>query len=588
MPPVILVFGVTLFFWHILQRPMSAWVGDACTIDFQGTVQQLWLLRFHNFDLAELSRSVYMTYPTPVNVLSELGFLLDIGVLASMQALFGAILGYNIGAWLILVGLALAVYYCARRYDLSPWFATVAGLITVSASPIAEELTSGRFYQILSLATATVCLAEWPRLTSGNRWAAIRCGFWLTVTVFAHAFTGQLIGFFLLITAVVTLFRTGNGSRRGLLIQYLWASGVLLLLALGPVIFQLTHLPSGEESIAMLSGYEEYYFSVFQVRELKGLSPLKLLGQGHLRVFVLVLAAGALFVRNRCTGVLLFAGLLVGAMFIVWGPYHHTSISTVGGQSTGLKVPLPYLLLRAVLPYFWRLLWLKRVVLFGNLALGILAAMTLSWAYSAWGRRSNWVQARLLVPIALLLSFLQPVATGFLPLSHSLAVLDGPRGIEAAALLERVRTSPDVKVVISMSRALHFQERFEKPVSSPKWTYVVSCDNRTLHSCGSFFESFVPMPPSISAVEQVRLGLCHLQQAGTTHLLFFPRKLITRNHFNRESEKEKVLGAQQKEIRFALRQIADSVDAGGGIELFRLRACEAPPVAKASTVSERK
>jgi hypothetical protein len=588
LPPATLVLGVTLFFWHILQRPVSAWVGDACSIDFQGTVQQLWLLRFHNFDLGELSRTVYMTYPTPVNLLAELGFLLDIGLLASMQALFGAILGYNIGAWVILVGLALAVYHCARRYGLSPWFAAVAGLITVSASPIAEELTSGRFYQILSLATATLCLAEWPKLTSGDRFAALRLGCWLTATLFAHAFTGQLIGVFLLVAAAITLCRIDRSNRRMLVFQYLRTSAVLFLLATGPALFQLSHLPSGEKNIEMLSGFGDYYHSVLQSRELEGLSPFQLLRQGHLRFIVVLLAAGALFNRSMRSVVLLFVGLLAGALFVVWGPYYSTTLSTVGADPISLNIPLPYLILRAVVPYFWRMLWLKRVVLFGNLALGILAAMTLSWAYYSWKDRMRRGQASLLVAIALFLSLLQPVATGFLPLHHTLAIPDGPGGLEAAALLERVRTSPEVKVVISMSRALHLQQMFEKPVSSPKWAHVVSCHNQTLSNCGWFFESFVPMPSSLPATEQIRLGLCHLEQEGTTHLLFFPKEMNTRNHIDNGSEEEALMQAQQEEIRGVLRRTADLVDAGGGIELFRLRKCEEAPAARSSTMVERK
>ncbi len=332
LPPAVLVGGVTLFFWHVLLRPTSAWVGDACEIDFQGTLQQLWLLRFHNYDIGEISRTIYMAYPTPVNLLSELGFLLDIGVLASMQALFGAILGYNIGALLLMVGLALAVYYCARRYGLPPWFAVVAGLLTVSAAPVAKELMAGRFYQILSLATATVCLAEWPRLTSGDRWAAIRTGIWLTVTVLAHAFTGQLIAVFLLVTAAATLLRTTKGQRKALLVQYLWAGGVLFVTAIGPVIIQLFYLPSGEESGGMFSGYEDYYLRVLNLQELVGLSPLHLVGLGHLRVAVLALATVALFLRRRQPGVPLFAGLFVSALFVVWGPYHHTVV-TLGGSA---------------------------------------------------------------------------------------------------------------------------------------------------------------------------------------------------------------------------------------------------------------
>ena len=580
LPPATLVAAVTLFFWHVLLRPTTAWVGDACSIDFQGTLQQLWLLRFHHYDLGELSRTVYMTYPIPVNLFSELGFILDVGLLAGMQAILGTVLGYNVGAWAILVGLGLAIYRCARQFDLTPWFAAIAALIAVSAEPVAIEVAFGRHYQILSLATATLCLAEWPRLTSGDRWASMRTGLWLAVTVFAHAFTGLLVGFFLLGVAVVAVWRAAAGQRKPLLAQLLWAGGATFLLAIGPVILQMNHLPSGEEGIGMLSGYEEYYRRVFQRPELRGLSPLRLVRSGLVRLLPLGLAAVALLVKSRRPAALFFTSLLVLSVVVVWGPYQRAFLPIPGSPQMEIVVPLPYIALRAVLPYFWRLLWLERVVLFASVAVGILSGVTLAWAYRAL--RSTPLRARGAVVIALVLCLAQPVAHGALPLARSHVVEETEEGAAAAALLERVRTSADVKVVFSIARALHLQERFERPVSAPKWTYYVSCDNRTLDNCGRFFDSFVEMPHSLAAKERIRLGLCHLENAGTTHLLFFPRKLIRRAGFRHDPVKEAAVEAEQNRVREVLQQLAPLVDEGGGIQLYKLRACTESPKAKAS------
>jgi len=586
LPSASLIAAVTLFFWHVLLRPTSAWVGDACSIDFQGTLQQLWLLRFHHFDLSELSGTVYMTYPTPVNLLSELGFLLDIGLLAGTQALFGSVLGYNVGAWLILVGLALAIYHCARRFEISPWFAAIAGILAVSAGPVADEVSSGRFYQIFSLATAIACLAEWPQLKAGSRWAAIRTGGWLTVTVLAHAFTGQLIAVFLFCTALVTLARADKTQRVPLSLQYALAAGATLLLAVGPVLLQMANLPSGEEGIGMLSGYEAYYLRVFQSAELHGLSPLQLVRQGILRIVPLGLAGAALLVRNRRGTALLFAALFVGSLFVVWGPYHYAVMTPPGGgDPVAFDIPLPYLALRAILPYFWRLLWLKRVVLFANVAVGILAAMTLAWAYHALPVRRIW--ARLLVALAVAITFAQPLTEGYLPLTHSLVVEETDGGAEAAALLERVRLSTDVKVVVSIARALHLQERFQKPVSAPKWTYYVSCDNRTLYNCGRFFDSFVEMRSHLPATERIRLGLCHLERAGTTHLLFFPRRFIARATFGEDGADEALVEARQEEILGVLKGLANLIDEGGGIQLYELRRCKESPKARGSGLPKK-
>ena len=577
LPLSTLIAAVTLCFWHILLQPTTAWVGDACSIDFQGTLQQLWLLRFHNYDFGELSQTVYLNYPIPVNLFAELGFLLDIALLACNQALFGSVLGYNLGAWMILVGLALAVYHCARRFRLSPWFAAAAALITVSAEPVSVEISSGRFYQLVSLALATLCLAEWPLLTSGRRGAAIRTGLWLTLTVLAHAFTGQLLAAFLLGAAVVTLARANQGERRDLVRQCLWAGATTLLLATGPIVFQMAHLPSGEGNQGMYLGYQEYYQRVLHVADLQGLSPLQLVSHGHLRIATLLLAAAALFIHRHRPAALLFAGLFIGALFVVWGPYQHISIPLLSGPELEFDVPLPYLAMRATLPYFWRLLWLKRVVLFANLAVGVLAAMTLSQLYVALRKRP--VRAYLAVAIAALLCLLPPLLDGRLPLPRSVVVEELEDGPAAAAILARVQSSQEVKVVFSIARVLHLQERFEKPVSAPKWAKLVSCDNRTMENCGLLFGSFLEMPENLPAKEKLRRGLCHLQESGTTHLLFFPMRFIRHAGFRSDPATEIQVEGEQERIRSALRELARLEDEGGGIELYKLVRCgESSPV----------
>lgn len=585
LPVSALICATTLCFWHVLLQPTTAWVGDACSIDFQGTLQQLWLLRFHHYDLGELSHTVYLNYPTPVSLFSELGFVLDILLLASTQALFGSVLGYNLGAWVIFVGLALAIYHCARRFGLAPWFAALAALIAISAEPITLEIASGRLYQLVALATASACLAEWPLLASANRLAAIRMGVWLTLTILAHPFTGQLMALFLLVTSLVTLVRADGGARVILTRQFLWAGGATLLLATGPIVFQLAHMPSGEESQGMLSGYHEYYQRVLHLAELKGMAPWQLVGHGHLRIIVLALAAAGLFVRRYRPATFIFAGLFVGALLVVWGPYQHVIIPFLDGQELAFDIPLPYLALRATLPYLWRLLWLKRVLPFANLAMGMLAAMALSQLYLAL--RSRPFRAHLVVAVATALCLVQPLANRSLPLPRSLVIEELEEGPEAAALLARVKSSPEVGVVFSIARVLHLQERFEKPLSAPKWASFVSCDNRTLDDCGRLFESFVEMPDDLPAREKLRRGLCHLEQTGTTHLLFFPLRFIRHAGFRSDPAREATVAAEQDEIRGTLHELARLADEGGGVELYQLLPCNSSPDTGLPGLSER-
>ena len=583
LPPAIIIAAVTLLFWDVLLEPASAWVGDGCMVDFQTTVGRLWLLQFHHYDFEELSRTVYLTYPAPVNLVSELGFLLDISLLVSAQVLFGQVLGYNIGVWLILVCLALAVYRCARCFELTPWFAAIASIITLSAQPIAEEVANGRHYQLLAVATATLCVAEWPKLVAGHRFAAVRCGIWLAVTVLAHAFTGQLVGVFILGVAVATLVRSSEGARGGLVEQLLWMGGATVLLASGPAIMLASHLPVGEESIGMLSGYEAYYLKVHRSTELLGVSPVELMRTGMLRILPLALAATALLVKSRRATVVFFLALFVGALLVVWGPYQRIAIPIPGSETLEFSIPLPYLALRAVLPYFWRMLWLIRVVLFANVALGVLAAVTLSWAY--WALRNRLWQARAVVGLAIFLSLAQSVAGGSTPLVHTHVLEATEDSAETAALMARIRNSPEVKAVFLIEKALHLQMLFERPVSMPKWIFAPDCNGRTLRNCGLSFAGFVEMPESSTPAERIRLGLCYLEERGVTHLLFAARKL-QRPAGNYSPESEAALDAEEDRVKAVLRQVAKLVDQGGGSEFYELQQCAESPKAKGAKLPD--
>ena len=586
LPLAAVIGGVTLMFWHVLLEPASAWVSDGCMVDFQVTVGRLWLLQFHHYDLEELSRTVYMYYPTPVNLLSELGFLLDIILLVCTQVLFGQTMGYNVGVWLILVGLALAIYRCARCFELPPWFAAVAALVTLTAQPIADEVANGRLYQILAVATATLCLAEWPRLTTGSRQAAVRCGIWLAVTILAHAFTGQLVGLFVLGVAVVALVRANKEERGRLVEQLLWTGGAGFLVAVGPVIMLASNLPVGEKSIGMLSGYKDYYLKVQGTEDLVGSSPVDLIRMGMLPILPLALAAAALLVKKHRTATVFFMALLVGALLVVWGPYQRVVFPSWSSSflPSQFNIPMPYLALRAVVPYFWRMLWLTRVALFANVAVGILAAVTLSWAYQAL-RNRPW-QARGMVGLALLLTLVQPILDESLPLAHAHTLEATEGGAESAALMERIRNSPDVKALFLFEKALHLQRYFQRPVSMPKWMSGPGCDNRTLETCGHTFEAYVEMPPNLPEAEQIRIGLCYLKNNGTTHLLFAARKLQCRAGNYSAPKSAASIDAKEYEVKAVLRQVANLVDEGGGTELYELKTCKESPKAIASKLPQ--
>ncbi len=579
LPLAVIIGGVTLLFWNVLLEPATAWIGDGCMVDFQTTVGRLWLLHFHHYDFQELSQTVYLTYPAPVNLVSELGFLLDISLMVSAQVLFGQILGYNIGAWLILVCLAMSVYSCARNFKLTPWFAATASLITLSAPPIAEQVAHGRHYQLLALAAATMCLAQWPLAVAGRRWAAVRCGIWLAVTVLAHAFTGELVGVFLLGVAVTAFVRASRSERRQLVEQSLWAGGAAGLVAAGPVIMLASHLPVGEESIGMFSGYEAYYLKIFLESELLGASPVELARIGFLRIVPFALAATAILVKERRATVLFFLALLLGALLVVWGPYQRVAIPVPWGDTLDFRIPLPYVALRAVLPYFWRMLWLMRVTLFANVAVGILAAVTLSWVYHAM-RNKPW-HARSGIALAMTLTIAQPVASGILPIVHT----HTEAAPETAALMARIRNSPDVKAVFLIEKALHLQMLFQRPVAMPKWSFAPDCNGRTLHNCGSSFEGFVDMPQGLFPEEQIRLGLCYLKDRGVTHLLFAAREL-RRTAGTYSPESEAAIDAGEDQVRTVLRQVARLADQAGRTELYELNSCIESPELRGAKLPE--
>jgi hypothetical protein len=582
LPPVLLVVFATLCFSRTIPHLSSSYVGDVCAIDFQGTLQQLWLLQFHHFDVQALSNTTFMTYPTPVNLFAELGFLLDIGLLALLQALLGFVAGYNVAVWLLFTGLGLATWHCGRRFGLSPWFAALSGVLLLSAQGVLVEVAFGRHYQVLSLATATLAFAEWPRVVAGRRFAAVWLGVLCVITLFAHAFTGMVAALVLGTVAFVALWRGDDPARGHLLVQLGIVAATALVAAVAPVLVQMHHLPTGEEGIAMFTGYTEYYRRILSMDELEGMSPLDLVKYGRLRLVPLGLAVAALFAGRRIPVVSFFSAVLILALIIVWGPYQTLYLNNVPGLTPqAVRIPLPYLGLRAVVPYFWRLLWLSRVALFANLAVALLAAWCLAWVNHAL--RDRKPVATVIAGAVLALAIAQPARDGklLLPRTPSLALMSS-EGRKAAEMLGRVRHDARVKVIYSFPRSLHLQRYHSRPLSSQKWTFEASCGDRSLENCARHFASFVEIAQGLSPQEEIRSGLCHLADTGTTHLLYVPRALLRTADFIVDGASEEAQRVEEAVLKATFSQMATEVDRGGEMALYRLERCPAAPAARAS------
>lgn len=581
VPPVALIVATTLVFGRLALNLTHGFIGDLCAIDFQGTIQQLWLLSFHGLDLEALSSTTYLTYPTPVNLLAELGFLFDVGLIAAVQWVFGFVAGYNIGVWVIYCGLALATYLCARRFGLEPWAATFAGLVIATAQPVLIEVAFGRHYQVLSLATVALALAEWPLILAGRKSAAIRLGVWCTVTLLAHAFTGMVLGIVIVIAAGVALWRHCDGDCRGLVLRLLLAAGVALATALPPVLLQMNNLPSGEEGIGLFTGYSAYYLRVLQVSELQGMAPWTLVLYGRLRLLMLGLAIlGILAFWRRPLGPLFLVVLLV-AIAVVWGPYATINLANPGGTPEVYEVPLPYLFFRTLVPYFWRLLWINRVVLFANLAVAILAASALAFVATNT-RKWPWLTPVLAV-VVLAIGMVRPYESGKLPLPESPVVSKVPdKGHEAATMLRRMGADPRIDVVYSYPRALHLQRHYQKPLAVVKWAFETMCGDRSLEQTAKHFSSFVDLPASQSPAEEIGAGLCHVQAKGATHLLYVPRHLLRTTSFYVPSEDDLAESVQEQILLKTFDALATPVDRGGGLVLYQLDPCETAPPARAS------
>ncbi len=573
LPPLTLVALGLFLFARVLLRLDSAWVGDTCKIDTQAMIQQLWLLRHHHYDVAELSRTVMPTFPTPTNLLAELGFLVDLGIFALLQALFGAVAGFNLAALAILVGLGLAIYHCARRFDLPPWAAAVAGGLMMTAHPVLREVVNGRYYLLLSVATTALCLAQWPQLLAGSRRAALLMGTWLALTTVIHGFSGVLVAIFLVPVTLIPLFQRRGRERTRLFGQVLLFAGATALAAAGPVLWQLANMPAGESGLGGFTSHAAYYMEVLGKPELEGRSLLRQLREQMVRTVPALLVLAMLPVRWGRRLKVVFIPILVGAVFVAWGPYQALAFHLPGTGPVRLVVPMPYLLLRECVPYLWRFLWLARDTVFANVAVALLFAGALAalWDY----RVRAPALLRSLLALATLAAILSPVRTGQAPFRASSTLEAGPaETADALRLLERVSDNPEVEAVYPYPRSLQLHSYYARPIACSKWAQSFGCNGFNVEFLAAHFASFLDLARGTTAA-RVEEALCLLRRKGVSHLLYFGPPLLTDLNPPPGGSRLVVRTDLVPPVRALFDRLMERADEGGSVVLYRLPEC--PP-----------
>ena len=465
--------------------------------DAVGQWHILWMIRDAGFSVTGLASTTVTHHPDEVSMVARIAFLPDAFLLAGMQQLFGLYAGYNLAVWMLLTGLGMAVYLCARRWAAGRIAAVGAGLLVMASPTVATEAGNGRLYYLLALAFVALFTAEIPAIIDGQRRAVIMGGIWFALTALAHWFSGLMLVLVVLIPAGFWLWKAGRKERRGHMLNLAYAVGVAVLLALPVAIYVFSnidvapnpYLAAKKTSIwARMLPWGTMDDAFGRTMEW-ALSPLAALESHRLRWGLLVLVLLLVDrVRKDRIGMVLFGTMFVVGLLVAWGPYVEPA-----GRG-GIRIPLPLYGLYYVVPFLWRQFWVDRVLLFVDLALAVILARHAT----AWLVDRTWKWRMPAVSVAVLMLLGETALSGFLPLPASQAY-DRLGSTEQATAdgLREFAGRPETGPVVALPQALFFQTihglHIGRPdlVRKPDGEYFVPSEETLLELRGMGFTHLV-------------------------------------------------------------------------------------------------
>jgi hypothetical protein len=512
---------------------LPVWLGggdliaaDWTGIDARGTWHIYWMFHSHWPHLGDLFHTTLMNHPSGVAFLAPEGLYTDHFLMILCQSVFGLVMGYNAGVFVLLCALAGAVYLLALRFSGSPWASFAASTLILTGHSVRHSVEMGFNYQISALAFAALCLADLPAMMEGSRKAGLKVGLWLGLTTVSYLYYGYLLVVFAVPSALVYLMVIRSTETRWA-VPVGWAALVSVLISAAPGLFVLSNIGSisgmqGDSVLANLfpaSDPAQYHAGILSVMPFT-MDPITLVGEHQVRITVLWLSIIGLWRLPRAWQAFWGAFFLVGILAI-WGPY-----AGLDPQNPDRGIRLPYWLLYNHMPLLWRFRYLIRCLPFVDLCMVVLAARGLVLAPLLLRPSRFWRATVILVFIAGLCE------AGMMQLTEDNRVLDhlfclrrskviagsGEKGRETVAYLESLSSGQAGALVVFPADARILQVIHGLPVLNHRLNYPESSDieGNPLGSnpvIAALRDSFKKSGPSFQPEDReqlVRFGITHL------------------------------------------------------------------------------
>jgi hypothetical protein len=351
------------------------------------------MYRTHWSHLGDLSHTAMRNFPGGVPFLGPNSIYPDHILIIGLQSLFGPVMGYNLGIWILLSLLGLGVFWVTRKFTGGSWVGFAAAALFLTGRSCRLMIAQGLNYQIPSLLFTALLLAELPALFNGNVNAGRRAGLWLALAGISYWFFGYLL-VLILAPAIGCYWCIEKRGMMKAIKPAVWAVLVAVPVTLVPFVWVLSNIStiSGlqgglEQSLFPPDDYmQEELMRTFHM----AITWDKFFWEGWLRPTVTAFAIIGFFLLDSKWKVF-WAAFVAMAVIISLGP-----VALDGRPEDMSVIKLPYWYLYHYFPLLWRFRYLNRVSMFLDLALVVAAAQGLMFVAK---QRFRW---RMAVPVCVI------------------------------------------------------------------------------------------------------------------------------------------------------------------------------------------
>ena len=351
--------------------PMPVVLGGGDQPDWTGTLWTWWWTWEALGQGSSPAQAVSNLFPVGLSPVAQLN-LVDALALGWLIEGVGITRGYNLAALLLFVGAGLSGRQLCRMLGLPAGPATVAGLLLQCSTTMIIEVTTGRLSQAL-VVFAVLGFAGCLRLTADQprRHEVVLSGLAVGLAALTYWYAALFVALGVLPAVLLR-------PRRSLFV--LAAAGVSVAVCLPALVVLVSH---GDDLAGMSRPVADWMAGPAWTRGRYGLGMA--MAHSHQPLWPVFTAPGDPFDKRISPMLLALAafgawkgrsawrGPLVGAAAIGWlmtlGPWLRS------WDGSALPVPLPWLLLDSLVPYFDRLWWPERFELTMLLGLVPLAGL---------------------------------------------------------------------------------------------------------------------------------------------------------------------------------------------------------------------